>query len=77
MNKRNIFIRIVAIFLCAIMILSVVTAALYAFAAEETATVSASLPQTGSASTVWVIIAVAVALLVIVACVAVPKLKKK
>lgn len=76
MNKRNLFIRITAIFLCALMLLSVITAALYAFAAEEATLYS--LPNTGSSdATVWVLIAVAVALVVIVGCVFAPKFKKK
>ena len=37
MKGRNLFVRITAIVLCAIMVLSVVTAAIYAFAAEPTA----------------------------------------
>lgn len=36
MNKRNLFVRITAIVLCAIMILSVFAVALNAFAAEIT-----------------------------------------
>ena len=55
MNKRNLFVRIVAIVLCALMVLSVVTVALYAFAAEPTSV--AALPETGSESMTWVIIA--------------------
>ena len=76
MNKRNLFIRITAIFLCALMLLSVITAALYAFAADASAV--SALPDTGSSdATVWVFIAVAVALVVIVGCLFVPKFKKK
>lgn len=76
MNKRNLFIRITAIFLCALMLLSVITAALYAFAAD--ATVLAAAPDTGSSdATIWVFIAVAVALVVIAGCILAPKFKKK
>lgn len=76
MNKRNLFVRITAIFLCALMLLSVITAALYAFAADATAL--AAPPETGSSdATVWVFIAVAVALVVIAGCLFVPKIKKK
>lgn len=75
MHKRNLFIRITAIVLCAIMILSVVTAALYVFAAEPTATAVAA--ETGSADNTWVIIAVVAAVLVVAACIVVPRLSKK
>lgn len=75
MHKRNLFIRITAIVLCAIMILSVVTAALYVFAAEPTAT--AAVVETGSADNTWVIIAVVAAVLVVAACIVVPRLSKK
>lgn len=73
MQKRNLFVRITAIVLCAIMLLGVVTAALYAFAAEAGAAAPA---QTGSPNNTWVIIAVVVAVLVIVGCTVIPKLKK-
>ncbi len=75
MNKRNLFVRITAIVLCAIMILSVVTVALYAFAAEPTATAVAA--ETGSADNTWIIVAVVAAILVVAACIVVPKLAKK
>ncbi len=74
MNKRNLFVRITAIVLCALMILSVVTAALYAFAAEPSAVAS---PDTGSESMTWVIIAVVAAVAVIAGCLIAPKIKKK
>ena len=65
--KRNLIIRIVAIFLCALMVLSVVTAALYAFAAESTA--PAFSPETGSSdAVVWVIVAIAIAVIAISVC---------
>ena len=75
MNKRNLFVRITAIVLCALMVLSVVTAALYAFAAEPS--VVASPPETGSESMVWVIISAVAAVAVIIGCLAMPKMKKK
>ena len=74
MNKRNLFVRITAIVLCALMVLSVVTAALYAFAAEPSAVAS---PETGSESMVWVIVSAVAAVAVIVGCLALPKMKKK
>lgn len=76
MNKRNLFVRITAIVLCALMVLSVVTVALYAFAAEPTASYVAA-PDTGSESMVWVIISAVAAVAVIVGCLVVPKAKKK
>ncbi len=72
MQKRNLFVRITAIVLCAIMVLGVVTAALYAFAAD-----AAAPANTGSPDNTWVIIAVVAALFVVVACAVVPKLNKK
>ncbi len=75
MNKRNLFVRITAIILCALMVLSVVTAALYAFAAEPTVAVAS--PDTGSESMTWVIIAAVAAVAVIAGCLVVPKMKNK
>ncbi len=73
MNKRNLFVRITAIVLCALMVLSVVTVALYAFAAEPTV----ASPDTGSESMVWVIVAAVAAVAVIIGCLVLPKMKKK
>lgn len=74
--KRNLIVRIVAIVLCAIMVLGIVTVAFTAFAADP-ALVAAS-PETGSNdATVWIIIAVVVALMMIAACLIIPKAKKK
>ncbi|MBQ2904144.1 MAG: hypothetical protein IJD78_07915 [Clostridia bacterium] len=73
MNKRNLFVRIVAILLCVIMILGVGTAALYAFAAEP---VAAAAPATGSQPMLWVVIAVVAAIAVIAGCLVIPKIKK-
>ena len=72
MQKRNLFVRITAIVLCGIMLLGVVTAALYAFAADGSAPAA-----TGSPNNTWAIIAVVVAVLVVVACIVVPKISKK
>ncbi len=76
MQKRNLFVRITAIVLCAIMLLGVVTAAFYAFAAEEAVLFEAPA-ATGSPNNTWVIIAVVVALVVVIGCAVVPKLTKK
>lgn len=75
MKGRNIFVRIVAIVLCAVMVLGVATAALYAFAAEDVAT--AALPDTGSPEMIWVIVAVVAAVAVIAGCLVLPKFIKK
>lgn len=74
MKKRNLFIRITAIILCAVMVLGVFTAALYAFAADASA---APLPDTGSPDNTWLILIAVLAILAIVACVVIPKMKKK
>ena len=74
MNKRNLFVRITAIVLCALMVLSIVTVALYAFAAEASAV---ALPETGSESMTWVIVSAVAAVAVIAGCLVVPKMKKK
>ena len=76
MQKRSLFVRITAIVLGAIMVLGVVTAALYAFAADD-AVLFAAPAQTGSPNNTWVIIAVVVALAVVVGCAFIPKMKKK
>ena len=73
MKGRNLFIRITALVLCAIMIIGVVTVAFYAFAAEPTAAV----PDTGSENMTWVIVAVVAAVAVIIGCLVDPKIKKK
>ncbi len=74
MNKRNLFVRITAIILCAIMVLGVFSAAIYAMAYDADAVPT---PVTGSPdNTVPILIAVA-AILAIVACIVVPRLKKK
>lgn len=75
MHKRNLFVRITAIVLCAIMVLGVVTAALYAFAAEPAA--QAANVDTGSPDNTWVIVAVVAAILVVAACIVVPRVGKK
>lgn len=71
MKRHNLFVRIVAILLCAIMVLGVVTAAISAFAADGT------VPDTGSGDMTWVIIAAVLAVVVIVGCIVLPKFLKK
>ncbi len=74
MKKNNLIVRIVAIVLCAIMVLGVVTAAFSAFALSPD---SAPAPDTGSAPMVWVIVAVVAAVAVIAGCLVIPKVNKK
>ena len=74
MKGRNLFVRIVALVLCAIMVLGVVTVAFYAFAAEPTAVTGS--PETGSANMTWVIVAAVAAVAVIAGCLVIPKIKK-
>lgn len=75
MNKRNLFVRITAIVLCAIMVLSVFAVALNAFAAKPTATAVAA--ETGSPDNTWIIVAVVAAILVVATCIVVPRVGKK
>ncbi len=74
MKKNNLIVRIVAIILCAIMILGVATAAFSAFAASPD---SVAAPNTGSQPMVWVIVAVVAAVAVIAGCLIIPKVNKK
>lgn len=75
MNKRNLFVRITAIVLCALMVLSVFGAAIYAFADDATA--QAASVNTGSPDNTWVIVAIVAAILVVVACIVIPRINKK
>jgi hypothetical protein len=73
--KRSLIVRIVAIVLCALMVLSVVTIAITAFAAD--ASLLAAPPDTGSDNIyIWVIGAVVVAIVAIAVCLVIPKSKK-
>lgn len=71
MKRHNLFVRIVAIILCAIMVLGVATAAISAFAADGT------VPDTGSSDMTMVIVVAALAVAVIVGCLVLPKFLKK
>ena len=71
MKRHNLFVRIVAILLCAVMLLGVVTAAISAFATDV------NVPETGSSDMTFVIIAAVVAVGVIVGCGVLPKFIKK
>ena len=73
MKDRSLFVRIVAIILCALMVGGALTAAISAFAADVNLAAS---PDTGSRN-VWVIVAAVVAVAVIVLCLLLPKFTKK
>ena len=74
MKDRSLFVRITAIVLCALMVLGALTAAISAFATDITLIAT---PDTGSRNSMWVIIAAAVAVMVIVVCLLLPKFVKK
>lgn len=74
MNKRNLFVRITAIILCAIMVLGVFSAALSALAYDVDAVPS---PVTGSPDNTLPILIAVIAILAVVACIVVPRIKKK
>ncbi len=73
MRKRSMIVRIVAIVLAAIMIISVAAAAFTVFAAGQ------EVPVTGQqeSNTKWLVILIVLAVLAIVACVVLPMAKKK
>ena len=70
-NKRSLIIRIVAIALCALLVLGIVTAALSAFAAGSIE------PALGSRDMKQPIILAAAAGALVVVCIVVPKIAKK
>lgn len=70
-NKRSLIVRIVAIALCALLVLGIATAALSAFAADL------AQPMTGSRDMKQPIILAVVAVVLIAVCVIVPRLVKK
>ncbi len=76
--KKNLFVRIVAIFLCALMVLSVGAVAFSVLASAE-GVPPASIPSTGSpdGQNIIVFFVLIVAVIVIAACLIVPKIKKK
>ena len=65
MKDRSLFVRIVAIILCALMVGGALTAAISAFAADVNLAAS---PDTGSRNNVWVIVAAVVAVAGILFC---------
>ncbi len=73
MKKRNLIIRIIAIALCALMVLGIITVAIYAFAE----TPGEPLPSTGSNDTALIFaIAAAVAIVAAIICIVLSKKKK-
>lgn len=70
MKKRSLIVRIVAIVLCALMVLGIVAGAISAFASE-------AAPATGSTSQKIPIIIGILAVLLVTACIVMPKFKKK
>ncbi len=75
MKKRSLIVRIIAIILCALMILGVVTAAISAFSYDASAV---SLPETGSnPNAIWVAVAGIAAALAAAICVVSAKKAKK
>ncbi|MCQ2481038.1 MAG: hypothetical protein MJ121_02855 [Clostridia bacterium] len=76
-KKRNLFIRIMCIFLAALMVLGIVVAGISAFAVD--ATEAAPLPDTGSGDIAIPIIIVAllvVAVVIVIVCAVTGKKKK-
>lgn len=76
MKKRSLVVRVVALVLCAVMVIGVVTAAISVFAADMSV-LSAPSPDTGSKNQVWVIAAAIVAVAVVAVCLLLPKFTKK
>lgn len=76
MKNRKLFIRIVCILLAVLLFGSGLTVLFYAFAADSAA---AGIPATGIDSNTpkWPIYAVVSAIVLIIACLVIPKLKKK
>ena len=75
MKKRSIMVRIVAIILAALMIISVAAVAFTAFAADSEIEVPVTGQQT--ANTKWLVLVIVVAVIAIAACVILPMAKKK
>ena len=75
MKKRSMAVRIVAIILAALMIVSVAAVAFTAFAAGP----DIEVPVTGQreSNTKWLILLIVLAVVAIVACVVLPMAKKK
>ena len=71
MKRRTLIVRIVAIVLCALMVLGIVGGAISIFAAD-----GCCPAQTGSSSQAIPIVLGVLAALLVVACVVIPKLKK-
>ncbi|MCQ2475603.1 MAG: LPXTG cell wall anchor domain-containing protein [Clostridia bacterium] len=77
MNKRNVFVRGMAIFLVVILIIGVVAVGISALAAEDVLLMAAPSPDTGSRNNVLVFVAIIAALILMAICIILPKIKKK
>lgn len=77
MNKRNVFVRGMAIFLVVILIIGVVAVGISALAAEDVLLMAAPSPDTGSRNNVLVFVAIIAALILMAICIIPPKIKKK
>ena len=73
MKKKSLIVRIIAIVMCALLLLGVISAAISAFGYD----VNSTLPATGSSSkTVWIAVIGLVAVVIAAACVIISKKKK-
>lgn len=77
MNKKNVFVRGMAIFLVVILIIGVVAVGISALAAEDVLLMAAPSPDTGSRNNVLVFVAIIAALILMAICIILPKIKKK
>lgn len=78
MNKRNLFVRGMAIFLVVILVIGVIAVGISALAVEDAPLMAAApSPETGSRSNVLVFIAIIAALILMAVCIILPKIKKK
>lgn len=77
MNKRNVFVRGMAIFLVVILIIGVVAVGISALAAEDVLLMAAPSPDTGSRNNILVFVAIIAALILMAICIILPKIKKK
>lgn len=77
MNKRNVFVRGMAIFLVVILVIGVVAVGISALAAEDVLLMAAPSPDTGSRNNILVFVAIIAALILMAICIILPKIKKK
>ncbi|GEM_PF-3631104 len=78
MNKKNIFVRGMAIFLVVILVIGVIAVGISALAVEDAPLMAtAPSPETGSRNNILVFVAIIAALVLMAVCIVIPKLKKK